>query len=118
MGVPQFLLAAAHRLASGSGVQPQMLGVPAPPQVSGAVHEPHDTVRDTPQLSAAETKPQFLPRRAQSSVSLSGVQPQMLGVPPPPQVSGGAHSPQLTGRETPQLSGFGNRPCQLLRVML
>src|SRR5262245_23977038 len=83
---PQFLPRRVQKAALVSGVPeppPQTLGVPPPPQVAGAVQVPHElTMREAPQLSAAVTLPQFLPRREQKVVFDSGVQP-----PPPPQVA-------------------------------
>jgi len=68
---PQFLLASAHSSASVFGVQPHTL---LAPQTSGSVQFPHGTpVRCVPQLSGAETLPQFFPRRAQNCVLSSGV---------------------------------------------
>src|SRR5439155_14339278 len=42
--------------------------------------------------------------RPQNVVSLSGVQPQTAGVPPPPQVSGALQPPQEMFTKRPQLS--------------
>src|SRR6185369_15853160 len=85
---------------------PQTFAVPPPPQVSGEVHDPQEvTVRLAPQLSFAVRLPQLAPRRVQKAASLSGVQPQVLVMPPPPQVSGEVQDPhELTVRFTPQLS--------------
>ena len=62
------------------------------------MHEPQPTVRRVPQLSAAVMDPQSLPSMRQRAVSLAGVQtpwPQTFGVPPPPQLKGLLHCPQL-----------------------
>jgi hypothetical protein len=110
---PQFLPMREQNVASVSGVQPQTLGVPPPPQVTPApVHDPHDaTERPVPQLSVPLTLPQFFPSRVQNAASLSAVQPQTLGVPPPPQLCGAVHAPpQLTVRELPQLLGAVTLP--------
>jgi hypothetical protein len=70
---------------------------------SGAVHVPHEaTVRLTPQVSVSVTAPQFLPTRAQNSVSVSAAHPQVFAA---PHVAGAVHAPQTaTVRETAQLS--------------
>src|SRR5207244_1908772 len=85
------------------GVQPQTLAVPPPPQVCGAVHVPHETVRGWLQLSSAVTPPQVLPSRRQNATSVSGVHTptQVLLA---PQLWGAVQLPQLTMRGTPQLS--------------
>jgi hypothetical protein len=70
-------------------------------------HDPHDaTTRALPQLSGNETEPQFLSSRAQKAVSVSGVQPQTFGVPPPPQARPVPKHPphDATVRGAPQLS--------------
>jgi hypothetical protein len=69
------------------GVQPQMLGMPPPPQVSGSLQVPQ-TRGPLPQPRSIV--PQFTP------VQSLGVQPQTLGMPLPPQVSGGGQMPQST----------------------
>src|SRR4051812_478110 len=76
--MPQFLPRRVQKAESLSGIQligsPQTLAVPLPPQVWGAAQVPQDaTLRDAAQLSAPETMPQFLPRRVQKALSLSGV---------------------------------------------
>jgi hypothetical protein len=74
--LPQFFPRREQNDALLSGVHdvPHTFAVPPPPQVCGAVHEPHElTVRDVPQLSFAVTMPQFFPRRAQNEPSVSGV---------------------------------------------
>lgn len=75
--VPQFLPRRAQKAASVSvQVPPQTLGVPPPPQVSGAVQEPHEvTVRAALQLSVPLRLPQFFPRREQNAAFVSGVHP-------------------------------------------
>jgi hypothetical protein len=78
---PQFLPWAAHVV----GVQPQTLGVPAPPQVFVPVQEPQGRVPPQP----LEIEPQFLPWAAQ----VVGVQPQTLAAPAPPQVLGPVQAP-------------------------
>jgi hypothetical protein len=56
-------------------------------------------------LSVPETDPQVAPLAAQKAASLSDGQAQTLGWPPPAQVSGAAHEPQLvTVRVLPQTS--------------
>ncbi len=56
------------------GVQPHALGVPPPPHVSGAVHEPQlGTVRAVPQLSGLVTAPHASARRRQKAAFVSGV---------------------------------------------
>ena len=54
---------------------------------------PQLTVRTMPQLSAAVTTSQALPRRWQNTALVSSVQPHTLLAPPPPQVFGSAHVP-------------------------
>jgi hypothetical protein len=44
------------------------------------------TLRGAPQLSVPLTVPQFFANDAQKAASVSGVQPQVFAVPPPPQV--------------------------------
>jgi hypothetical protein len=107
--LPQFLPCAEHVVGVHEPPPPQTLAVPPPPQVCGEVHEPHEeTVREVPQLSAAVTLPQFLPRREQNAASVSAVHeppPQTLAVPPPAQVCGEVQVPhEETVREVPQLS--------------
>lgn len=67
-------------------------------------------VRLVPQLSAAVTASQFLPRRAQNEAPDSGAQPHTFGLPPPPHDSGAAHTPQSVVRERPQLSAAVTLP--------
>lgn len=83
---------------SVSPAQPQTLTVPPPPHVAGIVHVPHETVRDTPQLSAAVTEPQLFPSRVQNAVSVSAAHEQTFAVPPPPHVAGMAQVPHETVR--------------------
>jgi hypothetical protein len=67
---PQFLPSREQKLAGSGGVEqgePHTPGVPAPPQVSGAAHDPHTTDRAAPQLSGALTGPQLFPCRAQKA---------------------------------------------------
>lgn len=71
---------------------------------------PQSAVRLVPQLSAAVTESQFLPRRAQKAVLVSGPQPQTFGVPAPPHDSGAVQLPQSAVRETPQLSAAVRLP--------
>lgn len=76
--VPQFLPRREQKPVSDSGVQepPHTLGVPPPPHVMGDVQVPQEvTVRETPQLSAAVTEPQFFPRRKQKSAFVSDAHP-------------------------------------------
>ncbi len=73
----------------------------AAPQVGQG---PQFAVRGRPQLSVPENDPQLTPLFAQNCASVSGVQPQALGTPPPPQVCGEVQVPQLTVRELAQLS--------------
>jgi hypothetical protein len=103
--LPQFLPRRVQNAVSVSGAQavPHTLAVPPPAHVAGEVHVPHEaTVRETLQLSAAVTLPQFLLRRVQNAASVSAVQPQTLAVPPPAQVLGEVQAPQL--RVPPQAS--------------
>ncbi len=72
------------------GVQPHTFGVPAPPQVCGAVHVPQ--LSDA--LQPSEIVPQFLPSAPQV-VGLQGVGPHTLGV-MPPQTSVPEQVPQLS----------------------
>src|SRR4051812_25062693 len=75
---------------------PHTLTVPVPPHVCGSVQVPHEvTWRMSAQLSKALRLPQFLPRRMQNAASLSGVQPQVSGVLPPPQVCGSMQVPHV-----------------------
>ncbi len=95
----------AQNAASVSGVHaPHTFGTPPLPQRSAGVHVPQSTVRDAPQLSSDVSDPHSAARRAQSSASLSGVQPHTFADPPPPHVSGAAHAPHDSLREAPQLS--------------
>lgn len=74
------------------------------------MHAPQLSVRLAPQLSAAVTESQFLPRRAQNATAVSGAQPQTPGLPPPPQDSGAVQVPQSAVRERPQLSAAVTGP--------
>src|SRR5262249_35008127 len=88
-GPPKRLPKTVTRLQPPGSGQPQRWAGPGlpPPQVSGAVKRP-------PQLSCppqpSETVPQLLPAHAVACDA--GVQPQTLGMPPPPHVSGAAQS--------------------------
>jgi hypothetical protein len=102
----------AYAVTHVGALPPQTFAVPPPPHVCGVVHVPQlVTVRIEPQLSAAVTLPQFLPRRVQNAVFDSAAQPHTLVVPPPPHVCGVVHVPQLvTVRITPQLSAAVTLP--------
>ena len=69
-----------------------------------AGHAPQLALRCCPQLSVPLAVPQLTPRFEQNAASPSYAQPHALGVPPPPQVSGLMHEPQLMVRDVPQLS--------------
>lgn len=102
---PQFLPSRAQKAESVSGAQEQTLAAPPPPQDARAVQLPQLAVRLRPQESGAVTAPQFFASRLQNAASLSTAQPQTLAVPPPPQLCGAAHAPQLaTVRGALQLS--------------
>jgi hypothetical protein len=102
--LPQFFPTRVQNAASVSPTQPQTLA-DAAPHTCGDVHVPHDvTVRDVPQLSAAVTAPQFFPTRAQNAWSVSAAQPHTFAVPPPAQLCGNVHVPQIAVRAAPQLS--------------
>lgn len=118
-GAPQLSLAVTspHTFASrvqkppfDSGAQPQTLLTPPPPHVCGSVQGPQSMVRPTPQLSIAVTEPHCFMSREQKTWFVSLVQlasPHTPGIPPPPQVSGSAQSPQLaTERVTPHRSSW------------
>ncbi len=92
---PQSFPRALQNAASLCDGQPQTLATPAPPHVSGAVQLPQAAVRIRPQESVAVTDPQSFARAPQNDASDSGVQAHALGVPPPPQVAGLVHEPQL-----------------------
>jgi hypothetical protein len=98
--LPQFLPRREQNAVLVSGVHagwPHTLAVPPPPQVCGDVQVPHElTVRDVPQLSLAVTLPQFLPRREQNAVLVSGAQTQTLLV---PHVCPEGHVPHETVRD-------------------
>jgi hypothetical protein len=103
---PQVAPRLEQNVGSLSGVQPHTFAVPAPPQVCGVEHVPHEaTVRPVPQLSVPITWPQFLPTREQNAVSLSAVQLlHTFAAPAPPQVPV-VHVPhEATVRAVPQLS--------------
>lgn len=86
------------------GVQiPQVLATPAPPQVSGKVHDPQSTLRVDPQRSLTEIVPQSAPSAAHSSALVSGTHPHWFGV-MAPQVAGGVHDPQEMERAAPHRS--------------
>jgi hypothetical protein len=112
--LPQFFPSREQNTGSVSAVQPHTLATDgvAPPHVCGAVHVPQFTaVRVVPQLSAAVTLPQFLPRREQNVVLFSAVQPHTFAVPPPPHVTPvPEHVPQVTVLLAPQLSGAVTAP--------
>ncbi len=84
-----------QKVSSLSGAHPQTFGVPPPPQVSGAPQLPQSSPRKRPHLSSPVTVPQDAFWRLQKSGFASGVQPHILGVPPPPQVSVPEQKPQL-----------------------
>jgi hypothetical protein len=85
-------------------VSPGQLQVPAV-QVLVPLQEPQEvTVRDRPQESRAVSGPQERVLRAQNAASDSEVQPQVPGVPPPPQVVLVGQEPQFTVRAVPQAS--------------
>jgi hypothetical protein len=100
---PQFLPPnRVQNAVSVSAVQPHTFTVPPPPHVTPVPeHVPQPAVRATPQLSLAETVPQFLPRREQNAVSFSGMQPHTFGV-TAPHVWGAVHVPH--GSVPPQPS--------------
>jgi len=111
---PQFLLSRAQKSGPVSGVQPHTLATPPPPHVTpvplhGMPKPQSATFRQTPQLSAAPTAPQFLPRRWQNCEAVSCEHPHTPVVPPPPHVTPvplhGVPKPQSAMlREPPQLS--------------
>jgi hypothetical protein len=110
---PQFLPRRVQNAAFDSAGQPHTLTVPAPPHVCGIVHVPQFAVRVAPQLSLADTMPQFLPTRMQNAVFDSATQfgPHTFATPPPMHVCGAVHMPQfITLRIMPQLSGPMNCP--------
>jgi hypothetical protein len=93
-----------HTCAPQLGVQmPQVLGVPAPAQVSGSVHEPQLTLRPTPHRSVTESVPHVAPRLAQSSGAVSATQPQRFAV-IAPHVEGDVQLPHDGVRAPPQRS--------------
>jgi hypothetical protein len=99
---PSQLTCRGQRFVQGGVPPPQTLGTPAPPQISGAVQDPH--WRIPPQPSA--TGPQFEPACWQ----VLGVQgapfvPHTLAVPPPPQMSGAVQVPHWS--VPPQPSPIG-----------
>jgi hypothetical protein len=94
---------------------PQTFAEIPPPQVSGAVHVPHSTVRAAPQLSLAVTEPQFAATREQSAASSSGVHPHLFGTAPPPHVSGAEHVPQSGVRTVPHPSLTDTAPHSIPR---
>jgi hypothetical protein len=82
---PQVFPSRMQNAESVSGVQlagPHTLDAP---QTSGETHVPHAATRMLPQLSVADTLPQFFPCLAQNAPSVSATHPQTLTVPPPPQ---------------------------------
>jgi hypothetical protein len=104
---PQFLPSRPQNAASVSAVQPQDPAVPPPPQVTPVPeHDPHDaTVWIEPQLSAAVTPPQVLPRRVQKAESVSAEHPHTFD--PPPELGAAQPDPKLqsaTVRAALQLS--------------
>jgi len=111
---PQFLLSRAQNSGPVSGLHPHTLLTPPPPHVTpvplhGMPKPQSATFREPPQLSVADTFPQFLPRRWQNARSVSGVHPHTPVVPPPPQVTPvplhGVPKPQSAiERAPPQLS--------------
>lgn len=82
---------------------PHVPATPAPPQVSGSVHEPHDGLRLTPQRSVTVIVPHVAPRAAQSSPSVSATHPQRFGA-IAPHVAGAVHEPHAIVRAAPQRS--------------
>jgi hypothetical protein len=104
--LPQVAPILVHRAAFVSAGHRQTLAAPPPPQVCGAAQVPQAaTVRLAAQLSFPVTVPQFLPRREQNAASVSGWQPQVKFVPPPPHVLAPLQVPhEATARLAPQLS--------------
>jgi hypothetical protein len=84
--LPQSLPSRVQNWLLFSGVHPHTFAVPPPPHVCGSVHVPQLAVRGASQWSVFVTVPQFFPSRVQKAASLSAVQPQTLGAPPPPHV--------------------------------
>ena len=96
--VPQSRARRAHSSASLSAEQPHACSVPPPPQVSGAVQDPHDSLRAAPQLSVASTVPQLAPRRAQKASLVSATQ---ASLPEPPLSTTPASIPPSSGAAGP-----------------
>jgi hypothetical protein len=94
--VPQLSPSREQKVALLSGEQPQWLTAPPPPHVCGAVQLPQLAVRAAPQLSVPVRFPQLaLPSREQKVALLSALQPQTLGMLPPPQVCGATQTAPL-----------------------
>jgi hypothetical protein len=99
------------------GGVPQTFGVPAPPQIVLPVHADVPQSRTPPQPSAIFPHwfaPQVVSgEHAAPSGPRSEPPPQTLSVPPPPQISGNVHEPQLAATPAsstvvpPQPSGWG-----------
>src|SRR5579859_786700 len=83
--MPQFALADSQVL----GLQPHLLGTPAPPQVvPGSRHVPQSIIMPQP----SET----IPHSAARSGQVNGMHPHFFDIPPPPHVSGSAQCPHST----------------------
>lgn len=97
----------SHDRGVQSSVRPQTLGVPPPPQVSGAVQLPH--WRRPPQPSAMG------PHEPSTSSQVFGTQslppPHRLGSPPPPQVVGMGQPPHSMSLPQPSGAGPHSTPC-------
>jgi hypothetical protein len=116
--LPQVLLPwATQNAASVWGMHPQTLGVPPLPHTVFAgqprVKLQSVTVLSLPQLSLnGPTLPQFLPRRAQNAVSISGVHEQVFEA---LHALGAVHVPhEVTVLLMPQLSASGPTLPQVL----
>jgi len=88
------------------GGVPQTLGIPPPPQVSGAVH--------VPQLSELPQPSPWVPQFTASSAHVFGTQldatPHLLGAPPPPHVPASPQLPQLSWPPQPSPAGPQSNP--------
>jgi hypothetical protein len=108
---PHFAPSREHSAASLSGVQPHTFVSPPPPQVSGLLQAPQETLRFLLHESVKVAAPQFFPEAAQSVASPCPVQPHTLGFPPPPHVAGAWQLPQVTtDRALSQLSNSAAAP--------
>lgn len=96
---------------AGSSRQTHTLGWPSPPHDFPSVQLPQLTVRERPQLSMPDTRPQLALAAAQNVAVVTGGHAQTFANAPPPHVAGATQVPgHWTLRARPQLSDAWRTP--------